>query len=265
MSGVDDPSLTPKLLCSFNSQTALQQYAKGCDEDIGGYSTMNLTLDESGPTPVGKFWGKMKLNVRPELQGKIRTGYAGFRSMVSSAIRSCIRESLINIAAPNDTFWWNDARPILPRILGSPSPLTRITRTTEFIFCQYTNGRVCHDRFVATPTILSKRRWGMGGCLCDYLFRSELSLQPIFTAVGFQIPFRSFVLTNQGEVIPNQAEMLRERMRTIGISLLGGNSGVEGSYELWIDNIKAINLNHSTQTRCERCAFLWTFGCWLIF
>lgn len=103
MSGVDDPSLAPKLLCSFNSQTALQQYAKGWDEDIGGYSTMNLTLDESGARPVGKFWGEMKLSVRPELQGKIRVGYAGFRSMVSPVIR--IYVSLTNIAAPNDTFW----------------------------------------------------------------------------------------------------------------------------------------------------------------
>ena len=102
----------------------------------------------------------------------------------------------------------------------------------------------------------------MGGCLCDYLFYSELRLQSIFITVGFQIPFKSFVLTNQGEVIPNQGEMLRERIRTVGISLLGGNSGVEGSYELWIDNIKAINLNHSTQTHCERFAFYTRF--WIL-
>ena len=35
--------------------------------------------------------------------------------------------------------------------------------------------------------------------------------------------------------------MYTERIRTIGISLLGGNSGVEGEYELGIDSIRAVN------------------------
>ena len=35
--------------------------------------------------------------------------------------------------------------------------------------------------------------------------------------------------------------MFKERIRTVGISLLGGNSGVEGSYELGIDCIRAVN------------------------
>ncbi len=38
-----------------------------------------------------------------------------------------------------------------------------------------------------------------------------------------------------------QIAMFRERIRTIGISLLGGNSGVEGPYELNIDSIRAVN------------------------
>lgn len=35
--------------------------------------------------------------------------------------------------------------------------------------------------------------------------------------------------------------MYRERVRTVGVSLLGGNSGVEGSFELGIDCIRAVN------------------------
>lgn len=35
--------------------------------------------------------------------------------------------------------------------------------------------------------------------------------------------------------------MLRERIRSVGISLLGGNSGVEGPYELGIDEVRAVN------------------------
>lgn len=36
-------------------------------------------------------------------------------------------------------------------------------------------------------------------------------------------------------------EMFRERVRTIGISLLGGNSGISGPYELGIESIRAVN------------------------
>ena len=35
--------------------------------------------------------------------------------------------------------------------------------------------------------------------------------------------------------------MYREKLRTVGISFLGGNSGFEGNYELWIDSIRAVN------------------------
>lgn len=82
MSGVDEPSRAPKTLCNFDSQEALQQYATGCDADVGGTSTMQLSLDQSGAKPCGKLWGDMKLAVRPELQGRVLGGYAGFRTMV---------------------------------------------------------------------------------------------------------------------------------------------------------------------------------------
>jgi NADH dehydrogenase [ubiquinone] 1 alpha subcomplex assembly factor 1 len=56
-----------------------------------------------------------------------------------------------------------------------------------------------------------------------------------------QIPFNSFVLTNTGHIVEEEIEMFRERIRSIGISMLGGNSGVEGPYELGIDSIRAVN------------------------
>ena len=65
---------------------------------------------------------------------------------------------------------------------------------------------------------------------------------------AIQIPFKDFVLTNAGELVPHQVQMYRERVRTIGISLLGGNSGVEGPYELGIDSIRAVNVEDVTDT-----------------
>ena len=35
--------------------------------------------------------------------------------------------------------------------------------------------------------------------------------------------------------------MLRERIRSVGISILGGNGGIEGKYELGIDSVQLVN------------------------
>jgi len=49
------------------------------------------------------------------------------------------------------------------------------------------------------------------------------------------------VRTNAGEMSVNQIEMDREKIKSVGISILGGNSGVEGKYELGIDSIRLVN------------------------
>jgi len=48
-------------------------------------------------------------------------------------------------------------------------------------------------------------------------------------------------MTKAGTINTQPVSMLRERIRSVGISLLGGNSGVEGPYELGIDEIRAVN------------------------
>jgi NADH dehydrogenase [ubiquinone] 1 alpha subcomplex assembly factor 1 len=48
-------------------------------------------------------------------------------------------------------------------------------------------------------------------------------------------------MTKAGTINTQPVKMFRERIRSVGISLLGGNSGVEGSYELGIDEIRAVN------------------------
>ena len=48
-------------------------------------------------------------------------------------------------------------------------------------------------------------------------------------------------MTKAGAINTQPVRMLRERLRSVGISLLGGNSGVEGPYELGIDEIRAVN------------------------
>ena len=100
MEGANEPSRAPKPLFTFNSQEDISDFAKGCDADVGGTSSVNFALNESTikssvpetpsahevvvTRPTGRFWGEMKLGVRRGLEGQIRGGYAGFRSQVSS-------------------------------------------------------------------------------------------------------------------------------------------------------------------------------------
>lgn len=55
-----------------------------------------------------------------------------------------------------------------------------------------------------------------------------------------QIPFSSFVLTSGGETATAQVKMGKNKVRTVGISMLGGNAKISGKYELGIDYIGAV-------------------------
>jgi len=89
----------------------------------------------------------------------------------------------------------------------------------------------------------------MGGYFCQYLifffpyaFRSLIYCAACSSLWTYpQIPFSNFVRTNSGEMSKNQLKLYREKIRSIGVSILGGNSGLEGSYELGIDSIRSVN------------------------
>jgi len=210
MSGVDAPSRAPKILYTFNSRASLQDYITGCDADIGGTSTVHLTLDESGPKPSAKFWGEMRLGVRSEVQGRVLGGYAGFRSIHRTTM---FGEMMHDLSAHNFLG-------IRLRLRGSPR-----TRNSYFVNIQ-TDGYVTTD--------LWQHRL--------YFNRDDGEWEDIY------IPLRSFVLTHAGEIVGTEMEMSCERIRTIGISLLGGKNGIEGPYELSIDSIRAVNSEDVTKT-----------------
>jgi len=63
----------------------------------------------------------------------------------------------------------------------------------------------------------------------------------VYTTIFSKIPFDNFVRTNAGELSQHQMPMDRERIKSVGISILGANSGVEGKYELGLDTIKLVN------------------------
>jgi NADH dehydrogenase [ubiquinone] 1 alpha subcomplex assembly factor 1 len=83
------PSRAPRLIYKVNGPADVAEIATGCDADIGGTSTVHFELDARpevnarlGKPATGKFWGMMRLGVKAELEGKMRSGYAGFRNRV---------------------------------------------------------------------------------------------------------------------------------------------------------------------------------------
>ncbi|THH19821.1 hypothetical protein EW146_g1424 [Bondarzewia mesenterica] len=272
MQGTETPSRAPITLFTLNSREDLAQYATGCDADIGGTSSVHLDLDENpehnktiGKPATAKFWGDMRLGVKPGLEGKLRGGYAGFRNKVRTStshaptlkvtfssflfltccflIRSTDRRCLVSSQTTSLSIASSPSvyAPRATRARATPTSSTsKPTGPSPPIF-----GNIVSTSRV--PTAAGKTSLFVSFPLfppSPSPFPSSLSplTYPPFTHTQFsQVPFDAFVLTNTGEIASDQISMLRERIRTIGISLLGGNSGVEGPYELGIDEIRAVN------------------------
>ncbi|GJE96230.1 complex I intermediate-associated protein CIA30 [Phanerochaete sordida] len=215
MAGADPQSRTPITLWTLNSREDIAQYATGCDADVGGTSSVHLELDERSarpdagvlaldpPRPHAKFWGEMRLAPRAGFEGKMRGGYAGFRNTHRTSLFGEITDDVSN----------HRYIALRVRVAGHPR-----TRNAYFVNIQ-TDGPVVTD--------LWQHRL--------FFAREDGGWEDVF------IPFDDFVLTNMGEVQPNQIKMMKERIRTVGISMLGGKFGVEGNYELGIDSIRAVN------------------------
>lgn len=87
MKGSAPPDRSPLTLLTFNSQEDIDGFSLGSDVDVGGYSTIHLDFvpgDAKDPTEKGKgrYWGDMRLDLRPELRGRMRSGYSGIRNKV---------------------------------------------------------------------------------------------------------------------------------------------------------------------------------------
>lgn len=68
----------PVDIWTMNSPQDLDEFATGCDKDIGGLSTARLDIDQGH----GRFWGTLSNQV-PRGARIERTGYAGMRNRVS--------------------------------------------------------------------------------------------------------------------------------------------------------------------------------------
>lgn len=206
------PQLNAHTIWSINSSTDLTDFATGSDIDIGGLSTCTLDKDEEGN---GRFWGEMKTSVQQAYEGKVRGGYAGFRNKALPTLFGPVHHDL--------SVYTHLAINLRPS--GEPQTLKH-----WFVNIQ-TDGPVRSDLFqhrLPIPTNVSPTSW-----------------------ITLNIPLSSFVLTNSGSLSETQIPMMTSRVRTVGLSLLGGgrealpddelNVGVEGRFELGIKSIQAVH------------------------
>ncbi|EIW69969.1 hypothetical protein TREMEDRAFT_61736 [Tremella mesenterica DSM 1558] len=211
---------------SSTSLTPVSSFALGSDIDIGGLSTAFLTpvtapsLSSSSASiatgfshdehhAIGKtqsqshvaFHGNMSLVVPQAYQGRIRTGYAAFRNKT--------RPSLFG-----EETWDLSMYTHLRLVVGYRGWEGWRSRWVVNI---QTDGPIRSDlfqhrlRLPPTPTPAS--------IPSDPLAPPP----PIFTTL--HLPLAEFVLTNSGQTSATQIPMLRERVRTIGFGLLGGDRG----------------------------------------
>ena len=104
MQGAEQRSRAPLTLFTLDTPAAIEEYAYGCDADVGGTSSVHFDFDDDparappGPDDIdtgtgtgtgtakrhgaARFHGVMRLAVRPGYEQRIRGGYAGFRNKV---------------------------------------------------------------------------------------------------------------------------------------------------------------------------------------
>jgi NADH dehydrogenase [ubiquinone] 1 alpha subcomplex assembly factor 1 len=231
MSGADEPSRAPRTLFSFKTPEDIKLFATGCDADVGGLSSVHLDLYQpSGKdkTPYARFWGDMRLDVKPQVQGRIRGGYAAMRNKVCfSSVFGPLPVDPTRHVQPRPTLFgetlenieFHDYLALRVRLGGDPS-----THNAYYVNLQ-TNGPISTDVWQHRLFFKNKdNQW-----------------EDIF------IPFKNFVRTNNGELAEIKLAM-SDKLRTIGISVLGGNSGSQGRYDLGIDNIRLVNAEDAVQS-----------------
>ncbi|KAF7317007.1 CIA30 domain-containing protein [Mycena chlorophos] len=209
MEGADIPSRAPRLLYAFNTPTDVSEAVLGSDLDIGGQSTVGLTLDNSSTDesigrPTAKFYGKLSLDVRPDLRGRINVGYAGFKTPVRSTL----------FGKMTDNAYFHDYLALRVRAAGDP---------------------ILHDSFFVNVQTLDSMQH-------KSLWQSKLTIKRQDNDwETVYLPFSDFEFFTIGEDPPQREPIDKENILTVGISVLGGRTSLTGPYELGVDSIWIAN------------------------
>jgi len=201
-----DPNYSSKVmpLVSIRKEGDLRNWAIGSDSDIGGLSRATLeTYPEDSPDAgKGRFFGSLSSKVLPQMKlAGSKVDRSGY-----AGIRSKSRPTIFGIQT------WDTSTYTFLKVRVKPSP----DEGMRYFVNIQTDGPVQSDLF-------QHRLWlGEPGKWQDVL-----------------VPFSDFTLTNTGALSETQIEMFREKVRTVGISVLGPG---EGPFELGIESFECVNV-----------------------
>ncbi|KAJ7758866.1 complex I intermediate-associated protein 30-domain-containing protein [Mycena maculata] len=209
MEGADLPNRGPRLLFGFNTPIEVSEVITGCDADVGGLSTVNFTLDTTSESerigrPTAKFHGHMRLDVRPEMVGRINSGYAGFKTPVRSTLFGKI----------TDNVYFHDYLALRVRAAGDP-----VLHKSYFVNVQTVDQ-------MSGVTVWQQQL---------NIRREDNDWETVY------LPFSDFSAFTIGEASAYPEPIDRENILTIGVSVLGGKHHASGPYELGVDSIWVAN------------------------
>ncbi|KAJ7284658.1 NADH:ubiquinone oxidoreductase complex I intermediate-associated protein 30, partial [Mycena rebaudengoi] len=209
MEGAKPPNRAPRTLFSFNTPAEIAEVATGCDADVGGLSTVNFDLDTTSETesvgrPTGKFHGHMRLDVRPEMVGRINSGYAGFKTKTRSSLFGKI----------TDNVDFHDYLALRVRAAGNP-----VLHSSYFVNVQTLDT-------MSQITVWQHRL---------QFQREDNDWETVF------LPFDRFQPFTRDETSSYADLIDRERILSVGISVLGGHNNASGPYELGLDSVWVTN------------------------
>ncbi|PWN53825.1 NADH:ubiquinone oxidoreductase complex I intermediate-associated protein 30 [Violaceomyces palustris] len=218
---------------SLTSSKELENFATGADSDMGGLSQCRLAIDEKDGK--GRFFGTISSQVPRGVKIE-RSGYAGFRNRH--------RPTLFGHQT-----WDTTVHPFLAlRVRNNLAKRLPDQASTD------DSSNLGKDQYAASPTSLRAalhandpsgpaasraiHALGLGrkeplgpkfyvNIQTDGPVTSDLYQHRLFFDENkgsewqtVLIPFDDFILTNTGQVSPSQVSMMREKIRTVGISVI---------------------------------------------
>ncbi|KAJ7242626.1 hypothetical protein C8J57DRAFT_1084200, partial [Mycena rebaudengoi] len=155
----------------------------------------------------GKFHGHMRLDVRPELVGRINRGYAGFKTKGGA----CTQSSLFGKITDHVDFY--DYLALRAQAAGSPA-----LHSSYFVNVQVDT--------MSQITVWQHR----------FEFqREDNDWETVFLPFDRFQPFTKDESSSYADLID------RERKLSVGISVLGGHNNASGPYELALDLVWVTN------------------------
>lgn len=208
LEGIHGPGNKPYHLLKFDDPDSPSLCKTMADRDVGGYSTSDLTYQPADPTtssPAHVLWHGNISTKLPKANPSIqRTGYAAFRNQDRG------------LSLLGRLFWNIDVYMFLALRVKSDGRRYFVNIQTDSI--------VVTD--IHQHRLYTKRHRGARGPDDPGEWETVM------------IKWHEFVRTNHGTVVEPQSEMLREKVKSVGIGLI---DRVEGPFELRVQGFWATN------------------------